>query len=476
MAGSSSVEVVRGNQVPTFSVVPAFVRSEVGDAAELASAYGLTPDPWQFTVLEGMLGVNEVGRWSAPRVGLTLPRQNGKNGVVEIVELFKMVVLGRKILHTAHEVKTCRKAFVRLSSFFDNRKKWPELADLVVEIRRTNGQEAIVLANGGSCEFIARSKASGRGFTVDDIVLDEAQEAQDEQMEALISTASSAPSGDQQLMMLGTPPTDGVRGEPFVRWRDLALAGGDGRLAWFEWSNDESADMSDPDVVANANPSLGIRLSWEFVEDERQSMSEVGFARERGGVWGGSSGSAVLDLDTWVGFTEASSKASGRVALAVDIPPEGRAASIAIAGDRADGRFHGEVDVKAGTTWVVDRLAEVARRRNAVVVLDAGGRAGRLIPDLVSRGVTVVSYGARDLVAAYSGFMDKFDEDLLRHHGQVELNLAVEGARRRRVGDAWAWHRRDTSVDVSPLVALSLALHGLKESPPKRRTGRSMAV
>lgn len=39
---------------------------------------------------------------------------------------------------------------------------------MLVEIRRTNGQEAIVLDNGGSVQFIARSRGSGRGFTVDD--------------------------------------------------------------------------------------------------------------------------------------------------------------------------------------------------------------------------------------------------------------------------------------------------------------------
>ena len=102
------------------------------------------------TVLRGSLGRRD-GRWSAPRVGLDVARQNGKNAVIEIVELFKMVLLGRRILHTAHEVKTCRKAFSRLLEFFDNERQYPELRALVREIRRTNGQEAIVLRNGGSC-------------------------------------------------------------------------------------------------------------------------------------------------------------------------------------------------------------------------------------------------------------------------------------------------------------------------------------
>ena len=88
-----------------------------------------------------------------------MPRQNGKNGVLEMVELYKSAVQGRKILHTAHEVKTCRKAFIRLKSFFES-IDYPELKDEVSAIRSTNGQEAIILKNGGSIEFIAYSKAS----------------------------------------------------------------------------------------------------------------------------------------------------------------------------------------------------------------------------------------------------------------------------------------------------------------------------
>ena len=50
----------------------------------------------------------------------------------------------------------------------------------------------------------------------------------------------------------------------------------------------------------------------------------------------------------------------------------------------------------------------------------------------------------------------------LAHPGQAQLDTAVTGARRRPVGDAglWAWDRRDGSVFVAPLVAVTLAQHG----------------
>jgi hypothetical protein len=44
----------------------------------------------------------------------------------------------------------------------------------------------------------------------------------------------------------------------------------------------------------------------------------------------------------------------------------------------------------------------------------------------------------------------------IRRHS--DLDDAVAGARKRSSGDAWAWARRDQSVDVSPLVAVTLAV------------------
>lgn len=467
-----------GNQTPTLAVVPEWDSSLVGDAAFLSSAYGLTPDPWQATVLEGWLA-RRGDMWAAGRCGLAVPRQNGKNGVLEIVELYKMVGLGRSVLHTAHEVKTCRKAFLRLASFFENKKKWPELSGMVRDIRRANGQEAIYLTNGGQCEFIARSSGSGRGFTADDLVCDEAQELTAEQLAALLFALSAAPSGDPQTVLTGTPPRGaGGRGEAFERERDAAHAGGDGRLCWHEWSNEPGADMSDPVVVADANPALGIRIGWSAVEDERALMGvdSEEFARERGGVWGGSGGGAgVVDPDVWRGLVDAESKPV-RVAFAVDVPPEGKRASIARVGVRADGLVHVEVDSRSGTSWAVDELVRLSRKRNAVVAVAGNGRAAALIPGFVRGGVEPVVYGASAQAAATSEFLDRVDEGTLRHMGQIELAVAVDGARLRKVGDAAALQRRDTGVDISPLVAVTLGLRALKEDPPKRKTGRVMAA
>ena len=86
----------------------------------------------------------------------------------------------------------------------DPAAKFPELNALVKEVRRTNGQEAIVLKNGGSVEFVARTKGSGRGYSVDVLVIDEAQELTEDQLAAMLPTISA--SSNPQILYTGTPP------------------------------------------------------------------------------------------------------------------------------------------------------------------------------------------------------------------------------------------------------------------------------
>lgn len=272
---------LKGRQQPSYQLTPRHTDSYGPDAAALAEGYGMPPDPWQRLILDGWMGTLKDGRWAAGDCGVSVPRQNGKNGVIEFLELYDTAILGLKILHTAHEVKTCRKHFLRMKNYFENARQYPELAAAVDYIRNTNGQEAIVLTNGGSIEFIARSKSSGRGFTVDILVCDEAQELTDEQMEAIQPATSSAPSGNPQTIYAGTPTPPSSPGTVFERIRRTARTVKPKRTCWYEWGVEEIGDIHDPTRWAQANPSLGIRLVETVIESEVSKFTPEGFARER---------------------------------------------------------------------------------------------------------------------------------------------------------------------------------------------------
>lgn len=477
---SSRSVSVSANQRPRLHVArPA--EETFGDlAAEFSAAYGLIPDPWQRLVLDDWLG-RSAGRWTHLSCGLSCPRQNGKNAIVEVRELFGMVGRGEKILHTAHEVKTARKAFKRLQFFFgrsvgDRAAKFPELNARVIELRNVNGQEAIFLENGGSVEIVARSKNSGRGFTADVLIMDEAQEMSDEDIEALMPTTSAAPLGDPQWIFTGTPPGPKVNGEVFTRTRGDALAGA-ARSCWHEWSACEPGDLhlidlDDRKVWNGSNPSLGAHRSGELqlavVEGERGKFSPEGFARERLGVWDDPQvAGMVIPLESWrTPCEDARSTFEGAPVVVVDVTPDRAKASIARAGLRSDGLPHGEVVAnEPGTQWVIPMLkaATVKPRR---ILVDASGPAGSLIAEGAAAGLLIEPVSTADHAKACGLLYDLVTEGRVRHGPDVLLELALAGAVKRDIGDgAWLWSRRNSLVDISPLVAFTIAVWAVNETP-----------
>lgn len=459
------------SQEPRLHVAPRAAKTFGDLAGDLAADYGLTPDPWQRIVLDDWLAVDRVGMWTALTCGLSVPRQNGKNALLEVRELFGMVGRGEKILHTAHEVKTARKAFKRLQHFFgtkpeDPGAKFPELNALVAEVRNVNGQEAVVLKNGGSVEIVARSKNSARGFTVDVLVMDEAQEMTDDDLEALMPTTSSAPLGNPQWIYTGTPPGPRANGDVFTRTRNDAL-GKPKRLAWHEWSADSAVDLDDETEWRRANPALiNGRLQFEVIEGERSRFSDDGFARERLGMWAASLSQYVIDSQSWAAVADETSQAVDRLALAVDVSPDRTVGSVSLAGQRADGSWHVELDEQRnGVGWLAHYVTERCERNPIrTVVIDGASPAASIVDDLRQRGVNVTTTNAREMAGAcgqlYDGVMDAW----LHHIDQPQLNLALSVARKRPLGDAWAWNRKSAASDITPLVAATLALWGAQSS------------
>lgn len=458
-------------------------RHHADDAAFLASSYGLTPYEWQSLVLGVWLAERPDGRWASARCGLAVPRQNGKNAVLEIVELYKLVVLGRTILHTAHQVRTAALAFHRLAAFFENERQYPELAKMLLKVSRTNGKEAIILRNGASIAFVARSRTAGRGFTVDDLVMDEAQILAGQAMAALMPSLSAAPSGNPQVVFTGTPPGPEDDGSTFERARTAALEGTDSGASWLEWSVAGTPDLDDRRTWAAANPGLDVgRVLWDVVEGERATLTDEAFQRERLGMWATEVVQSVFDPETWRARATVTPPTRGPKAFGVDMSPDRRTASIGAARlDEATGMVHVEVVANDSTThgagWVTQWLTSPDRGDVAAVVVDGMSPAASLLTPLIDAGVPVVVTGPQDMVRACGGFYDAVVGGSLTHFDQAPLNRAVSVAKRRSIGSegGWGWNRRGPGGDITALVAVTLAAHGLVGRPaPVKRTGRAI--
>jgi hypothetical protein len=475
-----------GDQRPRiFWAPPGSVSSAGQEVIELAASVGLILDPWQAWLIEQGLAEDAAGNWLAFEVAELLSRQNGKGGVLEAVALGGLYLFGDRLGGwSAHEFKTCREGFLRVSGLIDSSD---DLRGRVKQMRTSHGEEGIELLDGRRLLFMARSTASGRGFTGDRLFLDEAQHLGESALGAMLPTMSARPN-PQVWYAATAPDKDLAPCEVLARLRKRALKRRDPSLVYAEWSiepHDEfcppgCGEHDDPSSVrswAKANPALGIRITVDHVAREYAAMSAAGFAKERLGVGNWPVDEAawqVIGEEAWGALADPASQVVDPVAFAADVTPDRSWGSVAVAGRRADGLLHVEVvDHKPRTSWMVERLVELAGKwQTCAVVVDGAGAAGSLIAPLEAAGVEVIKPTARETAQACGQLVElATDSKAIRHLGQPMLAVALAGAQRRDLGDSWAWARKTSSVDISPLVAVTLAAWGfatrshLKDDP-----------
>jgi phage terminase large subunit-like protein len=429
------------------------------------------PDDWQKAVLDSWLSVDDEGLWAASRCGLLVPRQNGKNALLEMRELYGLVVIGERILHTAHQQKTARKSFQNLVACFEQK----ELRGLVREVYSALGREGVYLKNGGSIEYVARTRSSARGYTVDVLVCDEDQYLSDEQYEALIPTISAAPLRNPQTIMVGTPPVSDIEAEVFSRMRKDAIEGRTDGLSWFEWSAGEIGDVFDRTRWRATNPALGTRLSERVVADEAASMSKEGFARERLGWWPEASSTALIAPHEWERLAVKKPPASKRIAYGVKLSPNGSTVALAVA-SRTD-KVHVEIIEYRGThegiAWLVSWLSSRWRGASVIAIDGASGAsllAGALLQSKVPQKVVHVAKYP-DVIASSSLFLNAVREKTLTHFDQAALNSAALCATKRPIGKSGGFGFGG-DVDVTPLEAVALAHWGVmtaKRDPTRKQ-------
>jgi len=473
---------VKGSQTPRLHVAPTYGKTYGDIAADWAAslkglngAKGINLDPWQRSVLDDWLAIDDDGKWVCRTCGLAVPRQNGKNGTLEVREAFGVVALGERILHTAHEVKTNKKHFKRLKWWFgekvdDPRARFPELNKLVIEVRRVNGEEGIYLANGGYIEFATRTTSAAKGFTGDTVIYDEAQEMNEDHLDAINAIVSASPLGNPQRVYTGTPPNPTKSVDVFRRIRRTALGDEPGARCWAEWSAagllGVDFQVDDRGLWGLTNPSLGGRIQVSTVEDELGDLSPQGFARERLGWWGPDDGGAdeVIPLGDWAGAVSQGPPDGDRpTAMAIDMSHDRLAAVAACWAD--GGRSHVELvalDYATDTLQVVETVARMARHM-VPVVIDQWSPAAALAGPLSQRRVKVkVTSSGSEMARACGLFVDDLTAGRMTHADQAQLDDAVAGAKRRRIGDAGGWglDRRDPDQNIAPLVAVVLARYG----------------
>ena len=105
-----------------------------------------------------------------------------------------MLLFNEQVVYTAHLQKTATKTFEKIRDYFEEQA----LKKYVKEIKTAIGREQIILKSGARIKFLARTRNGGRGQHADLLIIDEAQEM-DENAQASFLPAISASLNPQTI-------------------------------------------------------------------------------------------------------------------------------------------------------------------------------------------------------------------------------------------------------------------------------------
>lgn len=397
---------------------------------------------------------------------LIVPRQNGKGGVLEAIELYWLIVAGVKtVVHTAHEADTAAGHQERLDSLISE----PDIELPALRSYKSNGKERIRnLDQKLLLQFRTRTKATKRGASPQRVVLDEAQELQAAHLAALVpAMAAQSMNVDTmpQLIFTGSAPL--ARSHYLHDLIRRILDTRPARTLFAMWAASPDDDPADVDIWYRTNPSLGLLISEDYVrETEYLTMDPADFAAERLGVpqGGDSGGSGPIDVGRWVDLIDGESMASDQsLSLGLDASLDRRTACFSVSGFRPDRLRHGAIRYwlppeKIGQ--IITVAAQLAQGHHVPVFLPPASPALAWRQALLDAGVDVREVKAAEFAEAQQVIEQAVDDGTIRHRGQPEMTKAVEGLAARVAGDRSPWSRRSSSSNVAPLFALAAAVAG----------------
>lgn len=306
---------------------------------------GMPLDPWQswLTIHAGEL--LEDGRPRFRKVLVIVARQNGKTHLLKVLSLYWLFVeQWAMVLGTSSNLSTAREAW---EGAIEMARAVPLLSGMIDAVQRGNNDPHLRLTTGGKYKIAAANRKGGRGLSLDRLIIDELREHRDYvAWNAAIPAMNARPDAQAYLITNQGEDTSIVLNS--LRDTGIAALNGnviDPELGFFEWSAPDGASPLDVEALAQANPNLGYRLRPESILADAQRAVErggeelAGFRTEimcqrvnaldaaiEPGAWRDCAG--VID---WPSL-------KSRAALCVDVSPNMRHATLAVAAVTEDGR------------------------------------------------------------------------------------------------------------------------------------------
>lgn len=438
-------------------------RHRLAGVNRVGAALGSPLMPWQQHAARlGSEVADDGDGWAYGTIVISVARQAGKTVASRSSSVHRgLTIPGHQAWYTAQTREDARKRFLDLTRAIEGRRC--PIRPPFSTIRRSNGSEGVSWPNGSALRLFAPKEDALHGEALDQVVLDEAWAHSEVLGQALLGAA--VPGGlTRKWFQLWIVSTAGDASSTWLRGfidagRAAVESGARSGIALYE----ARAEGPELEQLLDAHPAVG------HTTTRRRLAPLIGQAgpdapRAFGNLWPDDNPSGPFPAGTWARRAgHVDWPATGPAAVAVDVAPDRSTAAIAVAWRHGEATAAGIAVAGPGVGWVLEHAARLSTQLACPVTYDQGSSARALV-DAWPKDVRVRPMKTADVITAAGQLYDAVTGD--GPHDLVvipdpAIDAAVTGAVTRPVGDAWAWGRRTSTADITPLVALTHACWAL---------------
>jgi len=448
--------------------------SKGAQVAELAERIGQPLLEWQKLILNDMLTVDKQGMFIRKTSLLLIARQSGKSHLARMRCLAGLFMFGEKdILIMSSNRGMAMKSFNIMADIIE-RNDWMRAqlkdGDPKKGIRRTNGDERIILASGAQLEVRAATSDGARGMTADFLWIDELREVSTAAMDAAKSV-TLARMNSQRLFTSNAGSADSTE---LNNLHEACRNYPPKSLGYYEYSAPDFCDIWDRKAWAMANPSMGYLISVEAIEETIASSTTDAARTESLCQW-----ISALNCPFSTEVLENSSDSTLEMTVGAytifgfDVSPSRRNGSLVAGQLLPDGRIGIGILETYSSQVAIDELKMAASIKAwcdiyhpRIVCFDK--YATQTIADrLMNSGVVCEDVSGQQFYKACGDLLEGLTNLRVVHNGQKSLIEQFQNTAAKTNDSAWRIIKRRSSGDISAPIGLAMCVSKLMIPQPK---------
>jgi phage terminase large subunit-like protein len=445
-------------------------KSRADEVIELAEKIGQPLLEWQKLILKDMLTIDNNNQFIKRSTLLLIARQSGKSHLARMRVLAGLFCFGEKdILMMSSNRSMALKSFNIIADIIERNdflRVQLKNGDPKKGIRRTNGDERIILESGAQVEVVAATSDGARGRTADLLWIDELREVTEVAMDASKSVTLTRPNSQR----LFTSNAGDAFSKVLNDLHEQCLNHPPKSLGFYEYSAPPFCDIWDRKAWAMANPSLGYLIPEEAIE-ETIATSTMEAARTETLCQWISSISSPFTPGSWEDICDRSMEMSPGplTVFAFDIDMSRRNAALIAGQILPDGR----IGVALVQTWEsqisVDELKIAAEIKGwcdsykpRVVLYDRYTTLA-VAERLQKSGVMVETIVGAEFYAACSTLKDQIDNKRVVHAGQDVLDQQMQNCGAKSTDSSWRLIRKASAGPIVGPIGLAMVVSRLSQ-------------